>query len=202
MFLAATVFSVSAQSDGIELNKRPLRDFGTTLKSDLDSKNIDFSRPFLVELRGKLNDKGKLDVKSSSFTRTDGDAALVEVVKNGILAISDAGYFKYLQSFQSPNFDLLVEQTTTDFAARIAIEQTDERRAKTFASAFSMMIQLANAQKEGPNATAEQKKDLALLKFITARTQDNSVILSLIAPSKEIQDLIKEELAKQSANGQ
>lgn len=201
--MAASVFYVSAQnSHGIDINKRPLREFGEKLKSDIVSKKIDLSGPFLVELRGKLDDKGKLDVKSSSFTRTEGDAALVEMVKNGILAISDAGFFQYLQSLQSKNLELLVEQTTTEFSAKIAVDQPTENSAKTFAVGFSTLLQLTKAQMGGPNATEAQKKDLALLKFITARAQDSSVIFSLIAPSIEIQDLINEELAKQSANGQ
>jgi hypothetical protein len=200
VFIAASSVSVSAQSEGVEINKRPLRDFGNELKRDVDSKKIDLSGPFLVELRGKLDDKGKFDVKSSSFERTEGDPALVENVKRGILAMSDAGYFQYLRSLDSNDLTLFVEQTASDLQARIAADFPTTTRAQTVRSALHLALELSRLKKQETTATENDRKDLFLLSAIRIETEGKSVIILFKAPAAEIHKMVAEKLSEQ--NGQ
>ena len=163
---------------------------------------MDLSKPFLVELQGKLDAKGKLDVTASRFTRTEGDAALVETVKKGILSISDAGFLQYLKALDAKEFELFIEQSDSDFVGKITVRQASDTRAKSLATTLTTLLSLAGQQMDQPNSTDAQKRDAALIKFMSARAESNTVILSFVAPSTKIQKLAAEKLTELAKNGQ
>ncbi len=203
VFVAASVFYVSGQeSGGILLNKSPLRDFGDQIKLDVDSKKVDLSGPFLVEFRGRLDETGKLDPRSSAFIRTEGDSALVEIVKQGILAISDTGFFQYFKSLDAKEFVLLVEQTPSAFQARIAMEHVTENRSKSICSALNVSLELVKARKQGLGATDTDKQYLFLLEGMKVQNEGRGVVISFRAPAVEVQKLVAEKLAEHWKNGQ
>lgn len=160
--LLVSAFSVFGQIDEIELNRRPLRDFANKFKVDIESKKIDLSAPFLVELQGKLDLRGRLDSASSSFTKSEGDTSLTNLVKEAILAISDAGYLQFLSSVGDKNIKLVVEQNSSQFSADFFSGLESPARAKTITSALNLMLAIAKAKKQAPEATEEDKKDLFL----------------------------------------
>jgi hypothetical protein len=195
--LLVSGFSVFGQIDEIELNRRPLRDFANKFKVDIESKKIDLSAPFLVELQGKLDLRGRLDSASSSFTKSEGDTSLTNLVKEAILAISDAGYLQFLSSVGDKNIKLVVEQNSSQFSADFFSGLESPARAKTITSALNLMLAIAKAKKQAPEATEEDKKDLFLVNGFEVFSEEANIRIAFKVPSERFRALILEEVSQQ-----
>ena len=117
LLLTLAAFPVFAQNQPVELNKKPLRDFGENVSSKIKKKEIDLTKPFLIEMRGTLNQEGKFDKQKTSFVRAEGDQQMLELVKNAIEATNDSGFFAYLRQLDVEDIILNLSQDDKQFNA-------------------------------------------------------------------------------------
>src|SRR4051794_23574404 len=90
MFVAVLVCASYGQS--VQVNDRPLRDFGESVRARIDQKQLDVTKPFSVEISAVIKEDGRLDRNASKFTAESGDPKMVEVAKQAILAMGESGY--------------------------------------------------------------------------------------------------------------
>jgi hypothetical protein len=122
-FLAAVfitaVFVCTANAQNVQVNDKPLRDFGENVRSRIEQKQLDITKPFAVEMSAVITSDGKLDKNASKFTSQSGDAKMAEVAKQAIFAMGDSGYFGYLQQAGISQATLSVSQTEQTFTGSV-----------------------------------------------------------------------------------
>lgn len=188
VILSLAAFPVCGQS---EINKKPLRDLVVYAKS----KNVDWSKPFLVELKGVLMKNGKIDAAKSNFTRVDGDLQTVEIVKQAFQAFSDSGWLQYLSQQGIENITATVEQTSETFAVSVLSPQATPERAKTLASAFSSMISIVlMMDKNGTKKLGDDEKKL--LSGATVTSDAKNVTINLSLPARDFREMVQRSIAK------
>ena len=107
---AFPVFAQKEETKEIVINRKPLQDFGDILRNKLEKGDVDLDKPFKVVLEGVLKEDGKLDLRKSKFTLTEGDEQIVNVAKQGIEAINDSGLFAYLRNIGVKQIKLTAAQ--------------------------------------------------------------------------------------------
>ena len=190
-------FPVFAQEEkSIELNKRPLEDFGRYLKGEIDRGEIDLDKSFKVVLEGFLTADGKLDAKKSKFTLSEGDAQLIETAKSGILAISDSGWLQYLRNSGAEKVKIILMQDSETFSAIIESEQKDESKARTMASGISSLVSFLKSD-ERNNADGK-----TLLDGLRITNEGKSFVLNFALPQKELHEILLRNWTKTDDNNQ
>ena len=171
------------------INKKPLQDCADDLNQKLEKGEVDLSKPFSVTLESYLTKEGKFDIKRSRFTKSEGDRQMVEVVKQAIEAVSDSGMLSYLQQFGIEKVIVNLSQDDKNVAAVITSELPTVEKAKTIASSFNALFQMAKI-----NVKEETEK--TLLNATKASSQDKNFIINFTMPKEEAQQLLKNELQK------
>jgi hypothetical protein len=196
LFVSATS-SASAQdsdSEKILINKRPLQDLGERATSAID-KGADLNASFLVELSGQFGKDGKIDFKTARFTRTEGDERMIDLAKNAIVAISDAGYFAYVRNIVGNQFIVQVSQNNSNVSFEIGSEFGSESKAKERQSTISVFVALVKHQKNRGPLTSDDKDDLTLLESVSAVAEGKKLIIRAVLPKLIVQDMIKRRIA-------
>ena len=189
LLLTLAAFPVFAQNQSFELNKKPLQDFGEMVISKLKKKEIDLTKPFLIELQGKLNEEGKFDNQKTKFVRAEGDEQMIEVAKNGIKAINDSGVFAHLRNIGVENLILNLSQDGKHFNAIIISETETENKAKTVASAINTAIKIGKLQ-------VKDDSSKLFLESSSASTEGKNFSINISVPSDKFQEIIQSEINK------
>lgn len=188
LFASAGILFAQDNKDGISINKRPTNDFAVYVREQIESKALDLSAPFDVELEGKLSKNGRLDTATAKFTKTEGDKASVEMIKRGIEAINDAGWFQYLSQLSLDKIVIRARQddSNTEFSISGFVES--ESKAKTFASGLTMMLQLAGTQKGSED-------DLLLIKNTAVSASGKQLAVKLSLPTSVVRGIVDRHLS-------
>jgi hypothetical protein len=173
-----------------KFNKKPLQDFAVNLNQKLDSKEVDLDKPFSVTLDGYLTKEGKIDVKRSRFTKSEGDEKIIAVAKKAIEAVNDTGFFSYLSDLQIEKVKMVFSQDENNVVAILTSEMLDKNRARTVASAFKVLFTIAKMK-------VKEEEIKILLGAATSQSNDNNFILNFLLPKSEAHRLLKNELQKQ-----
>ncbi|MGC2238353.1 MAG: hypothetical protein WA584_19520 [Pyrinomonadaceae bacterium] len=198
--LMLAAFPVFAQKNDdaaqkIEINRQPLKDFARVIQDKIEKKETDFDKPFLVEMEGTITADGRFDTKTSKFTRTEGDAQMVELGKMAIQAIGEAGFFGYLKNFGIDKVLFSMQQDDGNFLAVIKSELKTPERAKTTASGLNTMLSVIKvADREGIKKIDEASK--ALINNLKVSTQEKSVIIDFSMPKADFHELLMREIMK------
>ncbi len=198
--LMLAAFPVFAQKDNgaareIEINRKPLRDLGDLIRQKVEQKEIDFDKPFLVELEGVITAEGKLDAKKSKFTRSEGDRQMADIAKSAIQAIGDAGFLGYLKNQGIDKVSILMQQDDSNYSSVIKLELQTVEKAKTTASTLNMMfLVLQMADKNGTRKLDENSK--LLINNLKVGTQEKNVIINFSMPKLEFHEVILREIMK------
>lgn len=198
--LMLVAFPVFAQEDNgasreVQINKKPLQDFGDLIKRKIEQKDTDIDKPFLVEMEGEITADGRFDRKKSKFTGTEGDAQMVELGKTAIQAIGDVGFFVYLKNYGIDNVLFSMQQDGGNFSSVIKSEQQSVENAKTTASALNTMLSLIKvADKQGSVKSDDAGR--ALVNNLKISTQEKSVIINFSMPKLEFHELLMREVMK------
>ena len=188
--ISLSCLSVFGQkSEVLELNKRPLIDFAQVLNENLQEKEVNLKAPFSVTLEGVLDENGRFDVKKSKFIKSEGDAKMVEVVKNAMQAVNDSGVFGYLQNLKSNKLSWTLAQDETQLVSIMQSAQADENKAKTFASSYKLLISTAKL-------LHKDKDEEILLNYLTVTSQGNNVIFNMTMPKDEAQEMLQRKLTE------
>ena len=199
LVLVGAVNTAFSQGD-VVLNKRSLRDFAGSVQQRVLSKEVDLNAPFLIELTGVLDKKGKLDLSTAKYTRSEGDAKIVEIAKRAVEAINDAGYLQYLSSLSANRIILVVKQGEAEFEASISSELESEQRARTVVSAMSMMLELAKAQRIQNPESEPDKDDVILLRSATVSSESKNFTIHFSLPKAVFREMLESKIAKQADN--
>ena len=188
LLLTLAAFPVFAQKN-TELNKKPLLDFADLLNQKIADKKVDLTKPFSVEVKGVLTKEGKLDSKTAKFTKSEGDAEMIEVGKGFIEAINDSGFFIYLSHLLVDNINFAISQDENRFTGIIKSEVATAQRANTTASGLKMLFQIVQTQ-------TKNEDDRLLLSYFNVTANDKNLVINFVAPREEIQRLLEKNLEK------
>lgn len=187
------VFAQVSDSETVLINKRPLGDLGDRTAREI-ANGLDLNANFLIELAGQLRKDGKIDRKTARFTRTEGDKRMGDLARNAIEAISDAGFFAYVQSILGNQFTLQVFQNDDTIGFEIRSDLATESVAKSRQSTLNLLFRVAQEEKARKAETVEEKDDLILLKSMSVIAEGKKLIIRSALPKVAAQNMIKSRM--------
>ncbi|MBV9216266.1 MAG: hypothetical protein JO053_08825 [Acidobacteria bacterium] len=183
-----------------EINKKPFVLYANSINKLVDEKQVNLESVFSVTASGKLNKDGRIDPKSWKWKPgKTSDPKILDVVKDGIVALNDSGLLMYLSLLQGQNCDLLVQQDGTKFTVVVQSDLGDQNHANTIKDGLRGAISIAKMGKGGPNASQNQLDDLMLLNSATVDADGKKVVLKFEVPTADAMKLIQRKLTEQRA---
>ncbi len=193
--LAALPVFGQQDSNGTEINKKPLKD----LVKSVEGKNVDWAKPFLVELEGSLTRDGKFDTEKTKFIKSEGDAELLEVVKQSFEAVGDSGWLGYLSSQGIKQIKISATQNSETFSVSVISEQPTAARAKTLSSGLNGLINAALLLDK--NDTKKFGNDeIKLLQGTRASVQEKTVNINVSLSASDFQEMVKRRMNESKEN--
>ncbi len=172
-----------------KFNKRPLQDFADGLNVQLDSGKVDLDKPFSITVDGYLTKDGRLDIKRTRFTKSEGDRQMVEIAKQAIEAVSDSNILLYLQQLGVEKVKINFSQNEKDVLATIFCELPTMERARVIVNAFNAFFAIAKQNVKEPEVKA-------LLNATNVTAENNNFILNVTLPKVEAHRLLKQKLSE------
>ena len=181
----------------VEINKKPLEDFAAVTVDKWANKEIDLTKPFVVRLRAKLTDDGRLD-KASKFDPTSdkGDPKMINLAKSALEAVGDSGWLAYLTDLGVKDVTITLMQDEANMVARVESTAKSENEAKTLSSGINGLIALAKVKKLGEDET----KLIKAAKVPKARGK--VFFLDFQMSKAEAQEIMNRKLAEELAKKQ
>lgn len=133
------------QAAGFPINKKPLEDFGKTIKDRvLVKKDIDLNADFEVSLAGEFDKSGKVQklARVSKF----GDEEMIKVAEQMLLAVNESGWLKYLEDlYKDGNKNVLfsIKQDKNQVMFVIQAEEQTEGKANIRQNTLNNLIDMA-----------------------------------------------------------
>lgn len=188
------LFAQTEKQSDIVINKKPFSDFGRELKQKIENKEIDLDAPFVVEINGTIDRTGKLS--SVQVIQADGDQKVTDAVKDAIEAFSDSGWLQYLQSFGTSNLSILAKQDDENVSVVLSSLVKSKENARTITSGLRVMFMLAADMKAKRSNAERDDTEKFLLRSITAKADNDKVVIEFFAPKNKVREIIERELAK------
>ena len=186
----------------VEINKRPLVDLGNSINEIRAKTPVNLESEFVVMGKGKLKD-GKFDPKTFKYGTTAGkDEAVVNIVKDSIEAINEAGYLNYIKDLIGKELSFTLQQDIQNIQATFQSDLDTESLARQRKSSLDLLISLAKKKKQGENASQNDKDDLVLLDGVTTEALGKTLIIKFVAPKAIVHPMIQRKLAEQAAEKQ
>jgi hypothetical protein len=197
--------SVFAQTESL-INKRPLQDFAKMVNEKVAAKEIDLNAEFLVEMEGVLTKNGKLDLKQTKFTKSEGDEKLVNVAKQAIESVNDGGWLGYLKQLGVTKVFVKFRQDKENISVSIKSEMESNSRANTTASAVKMLLMAGRQHKKqiieknnpeiaGNKSTEQNRSDeIHLLESLKSSSDGNFFVLNFLMTQSIKQEMIERRL--------
>jgi len=163
---------------------------------------VNLESEFVVMGKGKLKD-GKFDPKTFKYGTTAGkDEAVVNIVKDSIEAINEAGYLNYIKDLIGKELSFTLQQDIQNIQATFQSDLDTESLARQRKSSLDLLISLAKKKKQGENASQNDKDDLVLLDGVTTEALGKTLIIKFVAPKAIVHPMIQRKLAEQAAEKQ
>jgi len=196
LLLGLAAFPVFAQEAAaapaaVTIDKVPLTVFRNYVKDELAKKEVDLNAPFSVEMSRVLDKDGRLILSQTTFIRTEGDGHILELVKNGITAINDAGYLQYLLTLSGKSIHLSIVRDDTNFSLTALSELESPRRAKTLEALLRFYISSMIQKKQEAEATENNKDDIELLRNLAVASEGNKMVFKFSSPKSFIHALVQ-----------
>lgn len=190
---------------GVELNKRPMVDLANSINALKEKGPLNLESEFTITGKGKIDKTGRLDQKTFRFGPTTGtDQAAVDVVKESIEAVNEAGYFAYIKNaidkeakFVDLNF--VLAQNAENVDATIETPLANESMAKLRKSSFDFFIGMLKSARQGENASQNDKDDLTLLEGVQTEVSGKILRIKFVIPKGMVHPMIQRKLAEQAA---
>lgn len=205
LLLTLAAFPVFAQEEKLvgeyEMSRRPLDNLAQLVRRETAAGKVDLTKPFSIELEGVLNNNGRLDAKKSKFTKTAGDAAMIEIGKSFIEAVSDSGFLSYLKSFGVEKLNLTLVQDDNRIYADVVAEVETSQRAASISKSLNSAAQIGRARKDEMKNLRNDEK--ILISGLKASSDGKTLVIKVAYEKSVIQELInhmlKESEVKQSS---
>lgn len=191
LLLTLAAFPVFAQEQAV-INRKPLKDFGDFVISKLEKKEVDLTKPFLIELHGSLNKEGKFDNQKTKFIRAEGDTQMTEVAKSGVEAINDSGLLFYLKNLGINKINLIMAQNEEQFYLTINSEQISQAKAQRLVSGLNLVFGLVKF-------TTKDENVITLFNGAKSSTKDKLAIIEFVYSKTQAQEMIKQKIDKEIA---
>jgi len=192
LILTLAAFPVLGQenSNGIEINKKPLKDLAESVKV----KKIDWAKPFRVELEGSLTKEGKFDQKKTKITKSEGDAELAEVVKQAFAAVSDSGWLGYLRNQGIEKIKISSAQNSETFSVSVISQLPTPERANTISSGLNSLVNIVlMLDKNGTKKLGDDEKKL--LSSTRTTVQEKTVNINVSLSANDFQEMLKRQIS-------
>jgi hypothetical protein len=186
----------------VEINKRPLVDLGNSINELRAKTPVNLESEFVVMGKGKLKD-GKFDPKTFKYGTTAGkDEAVVNIVKDSIEAINEAGYLNYIKDLIGKELSFTLQQDLQNIQATFQSDLDSDSLARQRKSSLDLLISLAKKKKQGENQSQNEKDDLVLLEGVTTEVVGKTLIMKFVVPKPIAHQMIQRKLAEQAAEKQ
>ncbi len=189
--------TVEGNLSEVEINRRPLKDYGQEVKELVAAKEVDLTQPFSVSIKGVLKKDGKLDTRpgvSGYLSKPIGDEKLVNIVKSGIEAANASGYLTYLKDLSGKDLKFEIKQDDKQIVAVIQSEMESVETARKISSALNFYMEYSK-NKKLTSTEQDDIDDLALLQNAKVTSNGKTFELRFEIPQKVAQDLITRKLA-------
>jgi len=161
---------------------------------------LNLESEFVVNGIGKLDKTGKLDPKTFRYVKTAGtDEALVNVVKDSIEAINEAGYLAYIKDIIGKELNFTFQQDKENIQAVFQSDLDNDSLAKQRKTSLDLLIAIAKQRKQGENASADDKDDLVLLDGVKTEAIGKKLVITFVVPKAIAHPMIQRKLAEQAA---
>ncbi len=173
----------------IEIDRKPLNDFSNSIVNKWSKKEIDLNKPFSIEVGISLDEDGKLVREATKFIKSEGDEKLVNAIKPAFQALSDSGYFKFVNNLGIRNFKLTFAQNAEGISGSITSNAASPKEAKAITDAFRVVIAILKAN----------TKDITekyLIEQATAKNEKSQITLKFKLPSIILRQVLNYELRK------
>lgn len=191
------VLAQNAKTSIVDIDPMPLRDLAASIKRSIAAKALDTNAPFAVELKASLTREGRIDAKTTEYTKAEGDANIIKVVKETIAAVGESGWFAHLKGVGSEIITVSTWQNSQSFNAVLKGDAKTPERAKTIATSLKMLFSVAATHGQGIS-----EQDKLFLRSTTVRSDDSVYMIELAMPATVFQEMIKKELDKSAKREQ
>ena len=204
LLLTLAAFPAFAQEEKsareYEMSQRPLDDLAQLVRREKTAGKVDLTKPFSIELESFLNIKGRLDAEKSKFTKTAGDAAMIEIGKKFIEAASDSGFLSHLKSFGVEKLTLTLVQDDNQIYAEVVGEVETSQRAASISKSLNSAAQIGRTRKDERENLRDEK---ILISGLEASSNGKTLVIKVAYEKSVIQELInrllKEREVKRSS---
>jgi len=141
-----------ADKNGVIINRRPLRVYSADAQKKIGGEKVNLDAPFSATIFGEIGlskDGNTVVLKNTKPLDTKGDAGMIKLAQDGILAVGDSGWFGYLHRFDIKKATITIVQTDTEFKAVISADQLTEERARQVASGMNALIVIGRSTTDG-----------------------------------------------------
>lgn len=173
----------------VELTRTPLLLFADSVIDRVEKKEVVLSDNFLVEFESEFAKDGKLDPQKSKFVRIEGNGKIVDVVKNAVEAINDAGFLRYLKQFDANKINLILAQNDEQIYGTIKFDTVSPTKSKSIKSTLEMLFSMSIN-------TNNNENDKKLLEGTTVSAEDKFVTIKTSVPKSVGQEMIQKSLNK------
>ncbi len=184
--------NASAQTyslEGVEIDRKPLKDFSNSIVEKWSKKEIDLNKPFSIELGISLDEDGKLVREATKFIKSEGEENLVKAIKPAFQALSDSGYFKYVSKLGVRNFKLTFAQTKENISGTIVSNAASPEAAKAVIDNFN---EIAAKFKANTNDITEKY----LIEQASATNEKSQIMLKFTLPGIIVRQVLNYELRR------
>ena len=184
----------------VEINKRPIADLGNSINALKEKGPLNLESEFSVSGKGRLDKNGRLDPKTFRYGPVTGqDENVVNIVKESIEALNEAGYLAYIKDIVGKELGFILAQNTENLEATFQTDLDNDSLAKQRKSSLDLLISIAKSRKQGVNASQNDKDDLLLLDGVQTEVVGKTLRIKFIIPKAVAHPMIQRKLAEQAA---
>lgn len=196
LLLVASISTFAQTASDASAAVRAVESPAAAAKRQYADGKLDLNAPFDIEAQAAIGSDGRIDANSIKYTRTDGDAALIELVKSHISTVNDSPYIQHLSSLGATSIVIRAKQDDSQFAGAAVLEMPNALRAMTVKSMLSTMLPVLRKQKEREEMSEADKRELALLNATSVASSGRYITVSLNMPKAAFRDIVEQELKK------
>jgi hypothetical protein len=184
----------------VEINKRPIVDLGNSINALKEKGPLNLESEFSVSGKGRLDKNGKLDPKTFRYGPATGqDETVVNIVKDSIEALNEAGYLAYIKDVVGKELGFVLLQNAENLEAMFQTDLDNDSLAKQRQSSLDFLIALAKSKRQGLNASQNDKDDLVLLDGVKTEVIGKTLKIKFVIPKPIAHQMIQRKLAEQAA---
>lgn len=178
----------------VELNRKPLVDYGQRVEQLQKDKKVDLTKPFHIIIEGDLSKDGKL--LNAKATPISGDAALNALATELIGVMNDSNILSYLKALTKDapkgrriKFD--VSQDDKELKALVTTETESDVKANKLSSGMNGLIFSGKMLRPANQGKVEG----VILEQVKVTSSGNQVLINFGMDKEKVTKLIQDQLA-------